>query len=195
MKYIKSNIGFIVAIILLAAVIFIPEVKASLLRGLMKTGLFSPDIEITTGSIEEKSLPKAPDVQLISATGEILNLNNTNGKVVFLNFWATWCPPCVAEMPSIQALKNKLKHPDGVIFAMVDADNNLDKSVAFMQKNKYDLPVYGQASAIPESLFKGNLPTTIILNKNGEIVLNHEGMADYNTAEMENLLNSLTSTN
>ncbi|MDO8992517.1 MAG: TlpA family protein disulfide reductase, partial [Daejeonella sp.] len=65
-------------------------------------------------------------------------------------------------------------------------------SEAFMKKNKYDLPVYAPAAYLPEELFTGSLPTTVIINKNGEIIFKHEGMADYNSGETEKLLNDLS---
>lgn len=74
---------------------------------------------------------------------------------------------------------------------LADADGNLDKSTAFMKKKKFDLPVYTPAGSIPEELFRGSLPTTVIINKRGEIVFAHEGMANYDTPEMEKFLNEL----
>lgn len=191
MTYVKKNLGFILVMIFLAAMIFIPEFKATILQGLMKVGLFKPGIENT--DVEGNgTFARAPSVEFISSKGEKLNLADAKGKVVFLNFWATWCPPCIAEMPSIQSLKNKLKNSDSVIFAMVDADNNLPGSLAFMTKNRYTMPVYVQTSAIPVSLFRGSLPTTVIINKQGEIVLKHEGLGNYDTPEIISLMNDLT---
>jgi len=191
MTYLKKNIGFIITMIFFAAMIFIPEFKATILQGLMKVGLFKPGID-KPGIESQGTFARAPYVELISSKGERLNLADAKGKVIFLNFWATWCPPCIAEMPSIQALKDKLNHSDSVIFAMVDADNKLPSSVAFMTKNKYTMPVYVQATAIPESLFGGSLPTTVIINKKGEIVLKHEGLGNYDSPEMISLINELS---
>ena len=194
MKHIRSNIGFIIALMFLAAMIFVPEFKSSVLRGFMKVGMFKPNVGLPSDDPLEKPsiLIEAPNVGFISAKGEKLNIHNTKNKVIFLNFWATWCPPCIAEMPSIQALKNKLKNKEAVIFAMVDADSNFTSSLSFMRKNDYDLPVYVQTSAAPESFFDGSLPTTIIINRQGKIVMKHVGVANYDTKEMLTLLNGLS---
>lgn len=185
---------FIIALMFLAAIIFFPEFKATVLRGFMTIGLFEPDIKVQSNETHQgqPALTKATSVEFISSTGEKLNLDGANDKVIFLNFWATWCPPCIAEMPSIQALKNKLKNKEAVVFAMVDADSNLQSSLSFMKKHNYDLPVYVQTNDVPESLFNGSLPTTVIINKKGEIVMKHEGLGNYDTKEMLNLLNSLS---
>ena len=74
---------------------------------------------------------------------------------------------------------------------LADADGNLEKSTAFMKRKKFDLPVYIPAGSVPEQLFRGSLPTTVIINKRGEIVFAHEGMANYDTPEMEKFLNEL----
>ena len=188
MKYIKSNIGFIISLIVLAIIVFNPETKSLILRGLIKTGLYDPDLKPNNNSTEAGL---APSVLLRSASGELLNISESKGKVIFLNFWATWCPPCIAEMPSIQSLKNKLSGSNDIIFAMVDADDDLKKSTGFMQKHHYNMPVYTVASSVPKSLFGGSLPTTIIIDKGGKIVMRHEGMADYGSKEMESFLRNL----
>jgi hypothetical protein len=95
-------------------------------------------------------------------------------------------------MSSINNLYNKFKGNDSIVFIMVDADNNLKRSAAFMKRKNYNLPVYVPVSAIPEQLFKGSLPTTIIINKRGEVVLYHEGMANYNSPEIGKFLLSLS---
>lgn len=195
MKFIRSNIGFILGLLFVLSLVLFPEFKAKVLQGFMKTGLYNPSVEtagLDSSSQDNASLPPMPDARFISAAGDTLVLNDTKGKVVFLNFWATWCPPCIAEMPSIQALKNKINNKDQVIFAMVDADADLPKSLSFMKKNKYQFQVYQQASALPESIFNGTLPTTLIINKKGGIVMKHEGLGNYDTPEMLNLLNSLS---
>lgn len=195
-KSIKSNIGFIITLIFFAIIVINPDAKALLMRGLMKTGLFAPDVSNLqpkpAGTTTESAGPVSPPVSFSSLDGKTLDLANLKGKVVFINFWATWCPPCIAEMPSVNSLFNKMKNNDNVVFIMVDMDNKLESSVAFMKKNKYDLPVHAPAGYLPEELFSGSLPTTVIINKKGEIVFKHEGMADYNSGETEKLLNDLS---
>lgn len=191
MQYLKKNIGFILMMIFFAAIIFIPDFKAVILKVFIKVGLFKPDVK-NPGSGTQGVFTRAPDVELMSSTGEPLNLSRANGKVIFLNFWATWCPPCIAEMPSIQSLQDKLDNKDLVIFAMVDADNHLPSSMAFMTKNKYTMPVFVQTGAVPESLFGGSLPTTVIINKQGQIVWKHEGIGNYDSPEMVKFLNQLS---
>ncbi|MEJ5056232.1 TlpA family protein disulfide reductase [Sphingobacterium sp. MYb382] len=111
--------------------------------------------------------------------GNTIKLSDLKGKVVFINFWATWCPPCIAEMPSIASLKKTFKDDKDLVFLMVDVDNNIKKSTKFMAKEKLDLPVHVPASQIPATLLGSSIPTTVIIDKKGEIVVRAEGGRDY----------------
>lgn len=123
--------------------------------------------------------------------GEIIHLASLKGKVVFINFWATWCPPCVAEMPSIQKLYSSFKENEDVVFMMLDVDNNRGKSQKFMDRKKYDLPVYTPVSVLPPSYMSGAIPTTLVLNKYGRIVFKHEGMGDFSNVEFKTFIEQL----
>lgn len=199
-KSLKSNIGFVITLIFISIIVLSPRAKALIMTGMVRTGLFDanatglepkPGIvpaDETTGG----NLPFVSSAVFTSSEGITLDLARLKGKVVFLNFWATWCPPCIAEMPSVNRLYNKFKNNKNVIFVLADADGNIEKSTAFMRKRKYDLPVYIPTGSIPEQLFRGSLPTTVIINKRGEIVFAHEGMANYDTPEIEKFLNALS---
>lgn len=127
--------------------------------------------------------------------GKAISLSSLKGKVVFINFWATWCPPCIQEMPSIDKLKQSFYGKEDIIFLMVDVDNNIEKSTAFMEKKKYDLPVYVPVSNIPSDYLGGAIPTTVILDKNGNMVTRIEGGRDYTNSEIIKVLNELIDNN
>jgi thiol-disulfide isomerase/thioredoxin len=95
-------------------------------------------------------------------------------------------------MPSINKLASKVENKDKISFIMVDVDNKMDTSVKYMKKNSFNLQVYASVSPIPEQIFNGILPTTVIIGPDGTIVFHHTGMANYNTTEMINLLNTLS---
>ena len=118
-------------------------------------------------------------IKFKDAEGSEINLADLRGKIVFINFWATWCPPCLAEMPSVNSLHQKFMDDKDVVFIMVDADGNFEKSQTYMNKRQYKMPVYHMASSIPENLFKGSLPTTIVFDKKGRIAFHEEGAANY----------------
>lgn len=188
-KYIKSNFSTILLILFTGIVFFSADARTFLIQGMMRTGLYHADpkseIADTPESISSALIFRSED-------GELLDLSKNKGEIYFINFWATWCPPCRAEMPSINALASQVKNKDNIHFIMVDVDNKISSSVNFMRKKSYQLKVYTIESALPEHIFNGTLPTTIIIGPKGTIVFKHTGMADYDNAEMLNFLNSMS---
>ena len=190
-QYIRSNIGNVIFIIITAIVFFNTDARTLLIRGFMLTGLFNAEVSTETQKPDLNRLAPA-GMTFRKENGELLNLSENKGKVYFINFWATWCPPCRAEMPSINKLASKIEKKDKISFIMVDVDNKMNESVKYMQKNSFNLQVYSSVSPIPEQIFNGTLPTTLIIGPDGNIVFHHTGMANYNTTEMINLLNMLS---
>jgi thiol-disulfide isomerase/thioredoxin len=174
----KSSILNALFFVLLLVILFVPSAKAMLMQGLMQIGLFKPDTEVKTAGmlpIEQGSAT----IRFSDSKGKTFTLQDLKGKVVFLNFWATWCPPCLAEMPSINKLYERYKNDPQVVFVLVDADGKLDKAQAYLDRKQFDLPVYTLDTAVPDVLFSGSLPTTVVLDKQGRISYNESGAANY----------------
>lgn len=187
LKFLKSNMSSLLFLSFGALLFFSPDAKTLLIKGLLLTGLYHADAP--DSSVKNHS--SAPEVIFQSQNGEVINIQKDTGKVYFINFWATWCPPCRAEMPSINALSSKIADKENVKFIMVDVDNKMESSVKYMQKKGMNLEVYTAISSIPDVLFNGTLPTTVIINSKGKIVFRHTGIADYNSTEMINFINTL----
>lgn len=184
MKKIKwGQVVNVLLVALLLLILFVPDAKAFFLQGLMKTGLFSPGIEKESAEIKE-------DISFKDGAGNKINLSELKGKVVFVNFWATWCPPCRAEMPCINELYLKYSDNKDFVFVAVDADGNYNKAKKFVDKKKYKFPVYTTASDIPSQLFTGTLPTTVVIDKKGKLIFRHEGLANYCGSTFGSFLNS-----
>jgi len=182
-----SNLSTLAVIAFALSMFIFPEVKATMIRGLMAIGLFQPDI---ANSKDLTAFP-AEDVTFADIKGKRISLASLKNKVVFINFWATWCPPCRAEMPAINKLYTRFKSNKNVVFLLVDADGKPELSNAFMKSQGYDLPVYTMAGAVPESLFAGSLPTTVILDKSGHIAYSGIGAADYSNPKIAAFIDGL----
>lgn len=192
---VSSNILFVGLIILF----IVPSGRVWVQKGLMKIGLFKPNLEKPNDA--NNNLPRASDgdltehydvrVAFSDDTGDVVTIRDLQGKVVFINFWATWCPPCKAEMPSIQTLKDRLKGNEDIVFLIVEIEGEKEKARNFMQQGGMDLPIYYPESQIPSDWLAGAIPTTVILDKAGNIAARHEGMADYSRAEVSDFLTEL----
>lgn len=126
-KKIVKNVTNVLFVALLLLLVFSSGAKAWFLKQLLSVGLFKAEIK------KEAVTTKSPDISFSyqDANGKILSTNELKGKVVFINFWATWCPPCRAEMPSLNELYNKLKGDDHFVFLFLNEDDNIEKANFF----------------------------------------------------------------
>lgn len=157
-------------------------------RGILETGLMNPKVEEKTSPAKQTANPKADfNMQLINSKGEKVSMEAFKGKVIFFNVWATWCPPCIAEMPGINALYNDVKGDD-IVFLMLSVDQSFEKAKQFKKKKGFDFEIYQPAGGIPQMYYSQSIPTTYIINAEGELVLTHTGMANYDTPDFKDFL-------
>jgi thiol-disulfide isomerase/thioredoxin len=120
---------------------------------------------------------------------ESINFNEFEGKVVFVNFWATWCPPCRAEMPMIQKLYDDYK--DKVAFVFVTSEK-LNTVETFFNDKGYNLPVYNSVTIPPNKFTETNsIPASYLIDINGNIRISKVGAANWNSEKVRSLLDSL----
>lgn len=138
-----------------------------------------------------KTANQKPDVSFKDESGKIITLSSLKGKVVFINFWATWCPPCKAELPSINKLKKAYEGNKDIVFLMVDVNEPIKTAKDFVTKNNYDLPVFVPEGDIPTDFVDNAIPSTVILDKEGKMVKHIVGASDYGSPEIKQLLDRL----
>jgi thiol-disulfide isomerase/thioredoxin len=161
------------------------EVLGTLQRGVLATGIIRPDLE-------NESISKMDyGFSLQTLQGEIFDVNELKGEVVFVNLWATWCPPCIAEMPDIHQLYQS--KGEKVEFLMISLDDDPSKAAAFIERKGFDFPVYSATYGLPKVLHSNSIPTSFVINRNGDIVVKRMGLAKYNTEEFKYFLDDLIS--
>lgn len=174
-------------LIFVVAVLFLTgrhvTVFGFLQRGLVETGLIQPEIQ------EKGALEANYDFKLVNQAGEVVNFDAFKGQTVFLNFWATWCPPCIAEMPNIQSLYEEMS--DEVAFVMITQDEDPHKAFQFVDRKGYEFPVYTLNSRLPRVFEHQSIPTTYVISPEGKIVVAHSGFAKYSTDEFKEFLRGL----
>jgi thiol-disulfide isomerase/thioredoxin len=121
-----------------------------------------------------------------------ISFDRFKGKVLFIKVWATWCGPCRAEMPTIQALYERVKNND-IEFVMlsIDEDKDFNRVKKFVEKNGYTFPVFMPSGKLPEQLWVPSIPTTFIVDKAGNVVRKKTGMTNFNTGAYVKLLEDL----
>jgi thiol-disulfide isomerase/thioredoxin len=167
-------------------------VLSTLQRGLLATGLWratpprseAPRVQFASNRTYPLSLP------LLTLDGRPANLEQFRGKVVLVNLWASWCPPCLAEMPGLQALYQKVD-TSKVAFVLISLDESQNKARALLKRKHYTMPVFFPAAGLPAPFNSPSIPYTIILTPQGWVADRHSGMADYDTPEFKAALEKL----
>lgn len=112
--------------------------------------------------------------RLTRTNGSTLEMQTLKGKVIVLNFWATWCGPCRTELPLFQKTMEKYQTDPGVAFLAISTDEDRELVQPYLNNNDYKLPVVF-ADRIDEHFSVSSIPTTIILNPRGEVVFRMRG--------------------
>lgn len=140
----------------------------------------------------------APDFKLESTKGKTVKLSDYRGKIVILDFWATWCGPCRAGIPDLVELKKEYG-PKGLEIIGISLDTQTKKNVVpFMNDYKINYPVvYGDLKVTNDFGGVASIPTTFIIDQNGDIVKQFIGLQDVSVykSEIEKLIGQLSEKN
>lgn len=133
----------------------------------------------------------APDFTLEDLQGNAVTLSKYRGKVVFLNFWASWCPPCRAEMPSMDRLYEVYGTKDFVMLA-VNIEQDVDAVRAFVRQHEHSFPVLLDLEAKAQGLYDVyRFPETYLIDKQGQIVEHYIGARDWSSVDFLKKINTM----
>ncbi len=151
----------------------------------------NPETSMTAGQralydlgfdIPQSEIP-APPFSLTTLDGKEASLKNASGKLLLLNLWATWCPPCRAEMPSMQKLYDRLSGKGFEMYAVAGPTpprETLEKIEAYIQDNGYSFPVPIDTEMRVNALYgTGSIPTTWLISPEGVIIARLVGSTDW----------------
>lgn len=166
--------------------LIIPSTRTPLVVFLKRATLMGPSISENDnfGKLSSNDL----QWEIINKKGEATRLADLSDKPVFINFWATWCAPCIAEMPSIDKLYLDYKDDIHFVIATYEDQALVD---AFLEKHELNFPVYRYHTKEPKLLQSKTIPATFILNTNGEIVVSENGTSNWNSKNVRALLDKL----
>ena len=181
-----AGVGLTIAMILAAGLLMMFEARHRM-----------ADLEARLGGLPPPPFPQQESVtgvewKLRSLDGEETSLSAFEGKVLFVNLWATWCGPCIVEMPSIQRLVEQFAHED-VAFLLV-SDERSDLVEEFAQEQGWELPLYVTDQERPSAFESLGIPATFILDRKGRIVFRHVGGARWDDESSVRFLNDLLET-
>ncbi len=152
---------------------------------ILKTGIIQPSIDGTSSERADYNFT------LVDQDGNKVPFDTFREKTVFVNLWATWCPPCIAEMPDINELYKEM-NTKGIEFVLISLDEDFQKAKDFVKKKGFDFPVYQLASGLPKVYDSNAIPTTYVISPDGNIAVTKSGMAKYNTKKFKQFLEELS---
>ena len=156
---------------------------------LFSCGSSSKSTEEKEDNASAKELSLVEKFDFEDLEGNKFEWTDTKGKLVFVNFWATWCKPCIKEMPSVSEANIQLKD-DNVIF-IVASDEDVEKIKKFESKHHYSFGLVHSKTSVFD-LGVQALPTTIIINEEGVIVFNEIGARDWASEKSIALIKSFS---
>ncbi|MEO8102358.1 MAG: TlpA disulfide reductase family protein [Betaproteobacteria bacterium] len=142
-------------------------------------------------TLEPSTGARAPVLALRDLQGQARSLDEFHGKVVIVNFWATWCEPCMEEMPSLQRLADRLADRNLVVLG-VNLGEGEARIKAFTEKAGTTFPILLDRDGVARKSWKVNgMPATFVLDGNGRIRLSHVGALDFSDAGIANQIEGL----
>ena len=128
------------------------------------------------------------DWEVEDLEGNRIKMDQFFGQPIFLNFWATWCPPCIAEMPSIQRLFDEYGSKVAFVLASHEEAQVLS---AFLDKKNYTMPVYVLNGTVPEVFYSRSIPASFLISPQGKIVMKKQGAAKWDGKRVKQLLDRM----
>ena len=154
--------------------------------------------QMTTSGAQAKPLDRlpaprlsAPDAAFVTAGGQAVTLQQFAGQVVVLNLWASWCTPCVREMPSLDALAQRAPEI-AVVAVSMDVQGPQVASEFLKRKGLDHLNAYHDPDArLMRALGVYGLPVSVVIDRKGRVAATFQGAVDWNAAEMRALLDKV----
>ena len=155
------------------------------------SALATADFKAVPKLEEMKDRSAAPDFTLSDPAGKKVSLKDYRGKIVFLNFWASWCAPCRAEMPGMDRLYREFKDK-GLEMLAVNVKDKRDDALRFMKELKISYPVAMDPEGEVGLLYGAwGMPTTYLIDRKGQVLARMWGPADWYSPGARNLIRTL----
>jgi peroxiredoxin len=153
--------------------------------------LNDPSFESSNQVAIEGDIP-APDFSFPGLDGKMVRLSDHKGKVVLVNIWATWCPPCVKEMPSMEKLYQKFKGPNFEILAVSIDETGLKAVAPFMKKSNLTFPALIDSEGVIKTAYGiTGIPESFIVDKQGFLIRKIVGPLDWAAPQSFSFFNDL----
>ncbi|WP_281541612.1 TlpA family protein disulfide reductase [Maribacter aestuarii] len=175
-----------ILLLLLVALVLIPQTRRPIKRAIntVRVKLFLPPINSV--NVGDELTPFT--YQLTNLEGDLNPIDIGKGRVTFISYWATWCPPCIVELPSIQELYNDYGAKIDFVLITKEKPEVVER---FLKKKQLNLPVVFPNMETPESLLERSIPTNYLIDQTGKVVMKEKGEGDWSRTLVRETLDSL----
>ncbi len=148
---------------------------------------------LVVGTPSRQVLPRpAPDFLLPDLDGRAVRFTQLRGKVVFLNIWTTWCPPCRKEMPTLEALNRKFRDEDFIMLAASQDVDGANTVAPYLRQGGFTMPVLiDTGGEVGNRYGVTGYPESFIIDRQGQVVFHHIGYRDWSRADVEKAVRRL----
>ncbi len=187
MKFFKNQWSNILLGVFIVAMI-LPQTRKPIQIFVNKVIAFAPSVN------DEEDREKIADYNWVleDVRGKRIEFSEFKNDVIIINFWATWCPPCIAEMPSFQKLYEDYGDKVTFLFVSNEQHETVDN---FLKRKRYSIPTFKMLTKAPDPMEGRTLPTTYVLDKNGNIVVDKVGSANWDSESFRKTIDKLISEN
>ena len=167
-----------VVLLVLIILVIIPSTRKELMTYTSKIKMYITSVDEAK---EGPQLDGKSSLHFVDEAGNQYTLGDFEDKPVFINYWATWCPPCRAEMPTLEKLYNDYK--EDVHFLFITRES-FEKSQGYINENGYEMPVYRITSRPSGSLEYQVLPTSLLISHNNQVVFKKKGAVNWHSKKI-----------
>jgi len=182
----KTVLGIVFDLLFTALLVamIIPSSRKVVQSTIIRYSMFQPRETKDVSYISKHDL----EWEIEDLNGHIVELSEFEGQILFINFWATWCPPCIAEMPSIQRLYDEYEGKMAFILVSQESRDILKK---FVKKKGYTFPVYVIRSQQPEVFASRSIPASFLISPEGQILMKKQGAARWDGKKVKALIDKI----
>jgi peroxiredoxin len=158
---------------------------AAIIVALSVAFLFTTNLKPSEGQAGIAKLSAEKSLNVFTRDGNKVNLSKLKGKIVLVHFWATWCPPCVDELPELDKFWNRYRNNPGVALYSVSVDDTWEAIDTFKKQHPFDLPLYRDPQSKTANKFgTTKFPETYIADREGKVLYHLSQPIDWDTPEV-----------
>jgi thiol-disulfide isomerase/thioredoxin len=167
-------------------------VAASALVALVVAFVFTTNLKPPEGQAGIPKLSAGKNLAVFTRDGKKVDLSTLQGRIVLVHFWATWCPPCVDELPELDRFWQRYRNNPSIALYSVSVDDSWEAIDAFRKEHPFDLPLFRDPQSKTAHKFgTTKFPETYIADRNGKVLYHLANAIDWDSSQVTDNIDAL----